>query len=89
MLASVARLHEVIGGGKVGTISGLAETPAEVAALGIENVDLSSVMEGEWARLFVFCNLCDAHRWAYRFSSGHFDIAGKMPEILRLIDLRK
>lgn len=63
VLASVVRLHEVIGnavelrdGLRVG---GLAEVPVE----GVENVDLSDVV------------------------SGHFQIGGRMTDILRRIDL--
>jgi hypothetical protein len=54
VLASVARLHEVLGGGNVGAISGLTHTSEEVTALGIENVDLSNVMQGAWTWVFGF-----------------------------------
>jgi len=49
----------------VGAIAGLTHTSEQVSALGIENVDLSNVMQ------------------------GHFDLAEKMPEIVRLVDLMK
>jgi hypothetical protein len=46
VLAVVGRLHEVVGGANMGGIAGLGKTSDDVAAIGIENIDLKSVMEG-------------------------------------------
>lgn len=85
VLASVGRLHEVLGGGNVADISGLAPTSEDVTALGVENVDIGGIIEG-------MCILCLTHSIrtkASNRSTGHFDLAAGMPDILRLIDVGK
>ena len=44
VLASVGRLHEIIGGGNVGTMGGLEKT--DVKARGVDNVDLGGILKG-------------------------------------------
>ncbi|KAF8336265.1 uncharacterized protein EI90DRAFT_3045098 [Cantharellus anzutake] len=46
VLASVGRLHEVLGGANMGSIGGLCSTDTIGGVDGVENVDLSSVIEG-------------------------------------------
>ncbi|KAF8323877.1 DUF726-domain-containing protein [Clavulina sp. PMI_390] len=46
VLAGVGRLHEVLGGGHLGGIGGLAATPKDI--VGIENIDLEGVLDGHF-----------------------------------------
>lgn len=52
VLAGVGRLHEVLGGAHLGGMAGLTPVPEDVCnKYGIENVDISDIIEGVYFML--------------------------------------